>query len=207
MTRMKDLTGHRFTRLVVLGFSHRKHYAGATQLHWTCMCDCGAIKTVGGQQLRGGRTKSCGCYRSENTTRHKTKHGMSGTSIYYIWAHLVERCTNPNCERYPSYGGRGIKVHQPWLTFENFLASMGSTWFKGASIERKDVNGNYEPHNCIWIPRNEQSKNRRASIIIESPWGKLNAMYVAKRLGLSPGTFYWRIKRWPKERWFEPSHQ
>lgn len=206
MPKLVDLSGRQFHRLTVIDMSHRRHRRDTTGTHiyWRCMCECGTITTVAAQSLRRGSTKSCGCLRSESNIKRLTKHGMSKTSIYYIWSHINERCSNPNMERYPSYGGRGITVCERWRKFDGFLTDMGSTWFPGASIERKEVNGNYEPNNCIWIARGEQSKNRQNSIIIDSPWGQLNAIYVAKRLGLSPGTFYWRIKHWPKDRWLEP---
>lgn len=204
---LKDLTGLRFNRLMVIDLSHRqmRKDGKGSVIFWRCMCDCGTIKTLSSPHLR--RAKSCGCYRRENTARMKTTHGMTGTSIYYIWAHVVERCTNPNNERYANYGGRGIKVCDRWKRFEGFLADMGPSWFDGASIERKDVDGDYCAGNCSWIPLREQSKNRQSSIFVDTPWGTMNAIYVARRLGLSPGTFYWRIKRWPKERWLEPRNR
>jgi hypothetical protein len=130
---------------------------------------------------------------------------MTGTSIYYIWGHLNERCANPNAERYKSYGGRGIRVCDQWTSFENFYADMSPSWFEGASLERIDVNGNYEKDNCTWIPIADQSKNKQNSRIIETPWGSLNAAYVGEKLGISRGQFYWRLNNWPQERWLEPA--
>ena len=73
---------------------------------------------------------------------------------------MRRRCNNPNHLRFKDYGGRGIKVCKRWDLFENFLADMGRRP-KGYSIERINVNGNYTPSNCKWIPKRDQSKNRR----------------------------------------------
>ena len=81
---------------------------------------------------------------------------------------------------------------------------MESTWFQGATIERKDVNGDYEPQNCTWLKKTEQQQNRRDSLIIDTPWGRMNASYAAAKIGLGSTAMYDRIKNWPKERWFDP---
>jgi hypothetical protein len=83
---------------------------------------------------------------------------------------------------------------------------MGPTWFKGATLERKDNNGNYEPSNCIWISKAEQTKNRSICVFLDTPWGRLNAADVARKVGISHATLHIRMKRWPRERWLEPKN-
>ncbi|HEY1895138.1 MAG TPA: hypothetical protein VGG62_02650 [Terracidiphilus sp.] len=161
----KDLTGQRFGRLIALepvGSHHpspNKH-----SIIWRCRCDCGAEVNAIGDYLRCGDKTSCGCKGREGL--HRRSHGHSRfrkrTPEYTTWKSMRTRCTDPNCNRYKHYGGRGIRICERWAdSFENFLADMGPRPPGRYSIERVDVNGHYEPTNCIWLPMSEQSKNRR----------------------------------------------
>lgn len=105
------------------------------------------------------KAKSCGCL--PKTT---TKHGYSDTPIYHVWESIKSRCLNPTNPHYKNYGGRGIKVCGGWKDFETFLAwSIVSGYRKGLWIDRKDVNGNYQPSNCHWVTPAESNQNRRKS--------------------------------------------
>jgi hypothetical protein len=109
----------------------------------------------------------CGNQCSARGSRNR-KHGLIYTSEYMAWRDMKSRCFNPKHKNYPGYGGRGITVCQRWLeSFENFYADMGLKPAKGYSIERKENNGNYEPSNCKWATKSEQSRNRR-------PWSEWN---------------------------------
>ena len=159
-----DITGQRFGRLVALRDAGRKRNSNKrSTVVWLCRCDCGKEVITTGVLLRAGETKSCGCLKRINSGRRT--HGMSSygttrTPEYVTWGMMRKRCNNKNDARYNDYGGRGITVCERWNSFENFLADMGPRP-KGFSIERVNVDGNYEPSNCKWIPWRDQSKNRR----------------------------------------------
>lgn len=100
--------------------------------------------------------------RSQQTGRFSSKHGKRTSRVYKIWQSMRERCNSPRNASYPRYGGRGISVCERWHAFENFYADMGDPP-AGYSLERIDVNGNYEPSNCKWIPLGEQALNRTST--------------------------------------------
>lgn len=154
MNKRIDLTGRRFGRLLVISFHSSQNYISK----WLCRCDCGMEKVINGGSLTTGKVVSCGCYRIET----HTKHNMSYSPEYRTWAGIKSRCYNPKAPRYPNYGERGITVCDRWLeSFDNFYADMGDRPSKDYSIERLDVNGNYEPSNCKWATRTEQQHNIR----------------------------------------------
>lgn len=159
MTHIKDITGQRFFRLTV---TRRAEDAitksGAKVVVWECLCDCGNTILVRISNLRNG-TKSCGCWRTQFPRANKS-HGKTHTRIYSIWNQMIQRCTNPNHISFPNYGGRGISVCDRWQLFANFYADMGDIP-DGCSIDRIDNEGDYEPKNCKWATKSDQSINRR----------------------------------------------
>lgn len=118
-----------------------------------CECKCGLIKNISGHHLKSGSTTKC--HRCRNKT-----HGMSYTDTFRIWTGILRRCLNPNFKNYKNYGGRGIKVCESWLKFENFFQDMGNRPVT-LQIDRIDNDGNYEPGNCRWVTAKENSLNKK----------------------------------------------
>lgn len=118
-----------------------------------CRCACGEERHVNSYTLREGVSKSCGCGPK------RPNKGRVGTKEYRTWKRMRQRCNNPKVERWPGYGGRGIKIAERWDDYENFLLDMGRAPSPKHSIERKDVDGDYCPENCVWATPNEQAVN------------------------------------------------
>lgn len=169
MGRKLDLTGQKFGYLTVKSFAfYSKKYK---KNYWNCICDCGNEVQVAVASLMSGKTKSCGCYA--DTVRQnwiKTKRqakgkysGISKTKLYSSYIHMKTRCYNKSYDGYKYYGGRGITICDEWLNNpESFFEwAINNGWKDGLSIDRIDVNGNYEPGNCRWTTTKQQCNNTR----------------------------------------------
>lgn len=121
---------------------------------------------------------------------------------YRSWCAMKKRCQNPNTWGYKYYGARGIKVCDRWQSYDAFLEDMGKRP-DGATIERIDTNGNYEPSNCKWLAGAEQTKNRRMSIILTHGGKSQCVADWVRELGVSGSAFYARVARgWSVEKIF-----
>ena len=159
---MQDLTGKTFGDLTVTGSRVKDKYRRRL---WVCRCRCGAETSALTYDLVNGRVKSCGCLKRRTMAEKMRTHGGYGTRLYTIWKSMKERCLNPNYRDSPHYGGRGITICNEWAndfsTFRDW--AMASGYVHPLTIERVDVNGNYEPSNCTWITISEQQKNKTNS--------------------------------------------
>jgi hypothetical protein len=136
-------------------------------------------------------------------TRFKPTHGKRNTPEYRVWQDMLNRCRNPNVRSYKNYGGRGISVCEEWLDFETFFTDMGERP-EGYSLERVDVNGDYTPENCTWVPLAEQQSNRRNSHMVTYNGKTLHLAAWARILGVKYATLSKRLNRygWSVERAF-----
>lgn len=199
LSSLIDLRGSRFGRLVVLDVEPQK---AKVSHKWLCRCECGKEAWVQGNNLRSGKTKSCGCIQREKAAQQakvmghaNTTHGRTASSEYLAWHNMWQRCENPKAVGYSRYGARGIKVCERWQTFENFFADMGPKPSPDHSIDRyPDQNGNYEPENCRWATEKEQQRNRSDNVLLEFD-GRVQCISAwAEEKGLSKERLWTRLK-------------
>jgi len=167
MIKLEDLIGNKFGRLTVI------KYIGKDKRHnpiLECNCECGNVFAAISYNIARGATKSCGCLQKEIAkesvklaTKKVTKHRKSNTRLYSIWQDMKSRCLNENNYEYKDYGERGIKVCGEWQKdFMNFYNwAIDNNYSKDLTIDRINVNKNYEPSNCRWATKEEQSSNKR----------------------------------------------
>lgn len=196
--RLNVRPGDRYGRLVVIREVEQRN----RRRYFLCRCDCGTETTARLTSMRFGSVKSCGCLqREQNKTAGRT-HGLHGRGPYSAWHSMKQRCLNPNAVSYVHYGGRGITIHEPWLDYRPFYRwAMANGYRRGLSLERIDVNGNYEPENCTWIPPSEQPSNTRRCLRLTYKGETKILKHWAEQFGHSPKLVGNRLKRgWSLEK-------
>ena len=164
MRKSVNIEGMKFNRLTAVRFSHKHIYpCGKAKEYWIFKCDCGKEKILEKAKVVNGSTLSCGCYAIEKVKEYNTTHHLTKTRLYRIWLGMKSRCYNNKKKDYKNYGGRGIKVCTEWKSdFMNFHSwAMDNGYSDNLTIDRIDVNGNYEPSNCRWVDMKVQAKKRR----------------------------------------------
>lgn len=164
--------GQVFGKLTVIKFDHIKEYityrGKINHYYYKCRCECGNIKIAQKNSLINGATKSCGCLVGRKVKlKDNIPHNLRNTRIHRIWYVMKYRCDNKNYTSYKDYGGRGIKVCNEWKNFKNGFINfhdwaMENGYKEDLSIDRINVNGNYEPSNCRWATDKQQGRNKRS---------------------------------------------
>lgn len=198
------LMGQRFCKLTVIG--HAEPYIspkGHKAERWLCRCDCGKEKVILRGHLCSGAAISCGCYQAAITSKRNTTHGYTNEKLYALYRGIVARCYNPNHGDYQGYGEKGIKMCDEWKNDyqvfrdwayangykEEILPNGRSKW----TIDRIDVNGNYEPSNCRWVTLQAQMNNKSNNYFIEYNGRTQTIAEWAKELGINYHTLHDRL--------------
>jgi len=199
------MIGKRFGRLTVISFAYSRD-----AYYWNCRCDCGGTNIVRTALLNNGSVGSCGCGSLEAARNNSRTASIKKRSKY--WPHtktfktlhrnMVRRCSNPCDSHYYTYGGRGISVCAEWLNRKTFCDwLLQNNWRPGLSVERINVNGNYEPSNCCLIPVSEQQSNTTRSHFLEWDGKRMTISQWARFIGVRQMALQHRIDRgWTVER-------
>lgn len=212
MGKFIDLTGQKFGKLTVIELHHKRKIKNSTRVYWLCKCDCGGETITRTDNLTSGATTSCGCVHLNILRTIGIKHNLSDSRLYKVYTSMIYRCYNKNNYQYYLYGSRGISVCEEWKKdFMNFYNwAMENGYNKNAkhgecTLDRIDVNGNYEPSNCRWINNKEQQRNKRNNTFITyknetkclSEWSEIT--------GISKSTLLYRLNNnWDLEKLFTP---
>ena len=195
MPKFKDLTGQRFSRLTVMS---RAQNSKSNQTQWLCKCDCGRETVVRSSSLLNGHTKSCGCYSDEirKINTDQTTHGLCHTRLYGIWSKMKHRCENPSARIYKYYGGKGVRICDEWKDFKTFYDwAMANGYRDDLSIDRIDVDGDYEPSNCRWADKITQMNNTTANVYYVYNGKRMTITEIAREIGIPANTLRQRINK------------
>lgn len=195
--KRKDLTGMVVERLTVLHYAYSNKYA-----YWKCRCKCGKETFVRSSHLIAGFVRSCGCLCSEISKRNvihaqkaNIKHGDSRSRLHIIWTNMLQRCNDRNSTSYVYYGGRGIKICPEWYEYIKFKGWAFKNGYRDdLTIDRINVNGNYEPANCRWVDWEIQANNKRDNVFISFNGNVKSIAQWAREYGIPFTTFL----RWHK---------
>lgn len=195
-TSKQSMVGKKYGILEVISEIKERNKNG--HILYNVKCECGKEKKVLGASLRAGTSRSCNrCHILTGS------HGMCKSKEYKAWQSIKDRCLNVNNTNYKNYGGRGILVCDLWKnSFENFYRDMGGS--KGLTIDRIDVNGNYEKNNCRWVDEKIQARNRRNNLNFTYKEETICMSELCSKINMPISTFFNRIKRgWSIEKCIE----
>lgn len=207
--RRLDLTGNRYGKLTVLSRAESKlGTCGKKFTMWLCQCDCGRTKEIMTSSLVKGSTRSCGCLQKGGAIRY----GFSNKEkLYAVWRAIKKRCRLKNDPSYNNYGGRGIDMCDEWynsyIIFREWCLSNG--YEDGLTIDRIDNNGNYEPNNCRFATRKEQSNNRNYVRKYNYKGKEYSVTQLAEEFNISVWKLRHRLitKKWSVEKALTHQHE
>lgn len=198
-----DLTGKQFGRLTVIGRAEDQVAPnGRRRVMWVCKCECGNVKVVNGDNLKGGKTLSCGCLHKEIARDNMITHGDTDSRLYGVWCAIKRRCCKSYEPRYDRYGGRGIKMCDEWLNdysaFKEWALASGyrpDAERGECTIDRIDNDGDYSPSNCRWVSMREQANNKSTNRHITFRGETHTVAEWAEILGIPYERLYQRLTR------------
>lgn len=179
----KDYTGVKYGLLTFINKTEKRTEHGTW--FWKIKCDCGTELIDIPNHAVTGRKKSCGCNKNRLIKEARTTHGKSFSKEHNSWLSMKQRCLNPNTAKYHLYGGRGVGICKEWNTFQQFYKDMGPAPVN-TTIDRIDVNGNYEPSNCRWASPIVQANNIRSNKHVVLYGERLTYAQASRRLGIYP---------------------
>lgn len=194
---IQKLIGCKFNKLTVI--ERAQNYIspkGKPRTMLKCECECGNVIVVEKYHVTSGITQSCGCLQKETASVMGTKHGMHGTHIYSIWDNMIGRCYRKSNPRYHRYGGRGIIVCDEWKQFDKFyeyVSKLPHYNEEGYTLDRIDVNGNYEPNNVRWANDETQANNKSTNHYLSYNGETKTMTQWARDINISPSTLSNRI--------------
>lgn len=191
----RNLVGNRFGKLTVVescGKGNGNHFYSKVE------CDCGVRYLVRDTELIYGRRKSC-----KKCSKPRTTHGKTNTKLFNIWQSMKQRCYDKNHSSYYCYGGRGVRIHEEWKDdFQMFYDwAIENGYKEGLTIDRINVNGDYEPLNCRWATAEEQANNKRNNHFIEYMGQSYTIAELSRIYGIKYSCLFSRIdKGWDIEK-------
>jgi len=205
MMACDGMKGHRFGRLTCVAYVDKRN----SHHLWSCLCDCGRMKTLRATDLVSGHATSCGCSR---VLGRDPKDRMSRQPEYEVWKRIRHKCQRPSHFAFKFYGAKGIRVCDGWSnSYASFLKDMGLRPLATLEIDRIDNARGYtcghcddclrrgDTFNCRWTTRLVQQNNMSTNVRITldgvthtlAEWCRLRGLPYSMLIRLAPPT--WEI--------------